>query len=92
MKSLVWGKNDKVNALETLAMESHKVVAQIAATHRDSNDMLAHAPTITHKNQKPPWTAEQGPRASGAPPGPQTITHNDKKIALVLFLASGFAI
>ena len=73
-------------------MESHKVVAQIAAIHRDSNDMLAHAPTITHKNQEPPWTAEQGPRASRAPLGPQTITHNEEKIALVLFLASGFAI
>ena len=62
------GKNQKVNALETPAMKSH---AQTAATHRDSNDVLAHAPTITHKNQE---------------------HHNEEKIALVLFLASGFAI
>ena len=39
------GKNGKVNALETPAMKSH---AQTA----DSNDVLAHAPTITHKNQE----------------------------------------
>ena len=59
------GKNDKVN---TPAMKSH---AQTA----DSNEVQAHAPTITHKNQEP-----------------QTITHNKEKIALVLALASGFAI
>ena len=37
---------------------------------------LAHAPNICHKKQEPP----------------QTITHNEEKIALVLALASGFAI
>ena len=52
-------------------MKSH---AQ-TTTHRDSNNVLAHAPTITHKNQEP-----------------QTITHNEEKIALVLALAGGFAI
>ena len=39
---------------------------------RNSNDVLSHAPNISHK--------------------PKTITHNDKKIALVLSLAGGFAI
>ena len=68
------GKNDKVNAP---TMKSH---AQTAA---NSNDVLTHAPVISH-NQEPPW--------SGAPPGLKTITHNDEKIALVLTLASGFAI
>ena len=41
---------------------------------------LAQKPNITHKNQEAPQ--------SGAPPG----SHNEEKIALVLFLASGFAI
>ena len=65
------GKNDKVNSLETPAMKS----PQTAASHRDSNDMLAQKLTINHKNQEP-----------------QTITHNEKNIALVIFLAGGFAI
>ena len=41
---------------------------------------LAHAPNISHNQE---------------PPGPQTTTHighNEEKITLVLFLASGFAI
>ena len=59
------GKNDKVN---TPAMNSHPQTA-------DSNEVQAHTPTITHKNQEP-----------------QTITHNEENIALVLALASGFAI
>ena len=59
------GKNVEVNAP---TMKSH------AQTVANSNDVLAHAPTITHNQE------------------PQTITHNDEKIALVLFLASGFAI
>ena len=37
---------------------------------------LAHAPNTSHKKQEPP----------------QAITHNKEKIALVLALASGFAI
>ena len=44
------GKNDKVNAP---AMKSHNVLAQTAATHRDSNEVQAQKPTITHKNQEP---------------------------------------
>ena len=41
---------------------------------------LAKKPNISHKKQEPPW--------SGTPLG----SHNEEKIALVLFLASGFAI
>ena len=58
------GKNERVNAP---AMKSHQTT--------NSNEVQAHAPTITHKNQKP-----------------QTITHNEEKISLVLFLAGCFAI
>ena len=46
-----------------------------AQTAANSNNVLTHAPTISHK--------------------PQTTTnigHNSEKIALVLALASGFAI
>ena len=67
------GKNVEVN---TPAMISTQTAA-------NTNDVLTHAPTITH-NQEPLW--------SRAPPGPKTITHNDEKITLVLALASGFAI
>ena len=51
---------------------------------------LAHAPNISHKNQEPPWLHTITPW-SGDPPGPHN-SHNDEKIALVLALASGFAI
>ena len=51
-------------------------------SHKGSNEVLllrlACTPNISHKNQEPP--------------GPHTITHNNEKIALVLALASGFAI
>ena len=42
------GKNDKVNSLEAPAMKSHKVLAQMSATHKD----LEQKPTITHKEEK----------------------------------------
>ena len=62
--------------------KNEKVNAPAMKSHKvtrtaDSHYVLAHAPTITHNEE------------------PKTITHighNDEKIALVLFLASGFAI
>ena len=42
------GKNDKVNALESPAIKSHKVLEQTAVTHKDSEQK----PTITHKEEK----------------------------------------
>ena len=63
-------KDDEVN-LTIPAVKSHKVT-QTAA---NSNDVLSHAPNISHKPQEP-----------------KTITHNDEKIALVLFLVGGFTI
>ena len=65
------GKNVEVNTPE---MKS----TQIAATHRDSHHVLAHAPAMSHKKQEPQIIIP--------------IDHNDEKIALVLALASGFAI
>ena len=47
--------------------------------------MKSHAqPTHDHESQKPTITHKKQE--------PQTITYNEEKIALVLFLASGFAI
>ena len=77
------GKNEKVN---TLAMKSHK----LAQTATNSNDVLGpQAPlakprSVVHRAQVPIITHKNQK--------PKTITHNDEKIALVLFLASGFAI
>ena len=76
------GKNVEVN---TPAM----ITTQIAA---NSNDVLGHR-TQPHGTQAP--TITHGvPRAHRAHKSqePKTITHNDEKIALVLALASGFAI
>ena len=60
--------------------KNEKVNAPAMKSHRysktNSLQGLAHAPNMSHKKQEPP----------------QTITHNEEKIALVLALASGFAI
>ena len=74
-KKFSLGKNEKVNSLEArsaLQVETHAMKSPQTA---DSNEVQAHAPTITHKNQEP-----------------QTITHNEEKIALIIFLMGGFAI
>ena len=69
-------KNENVN-LTAPAMRSYKVTQ----TATNSSNVLpprgSHAPNISHNQE---------------PLGPHTITHNDEKIALVLALASGFAI
>ena len=46
------GKNEKVN-LVVPAMESHKVTETAARPKRNSNDVLSHAPNISHKPQEP---------------------------------------
>ena len=51
-------------------MKSHKEAQTATRPKCNSNDVLSHAPNISHKPQEP-----------------KTITHNDKKIALVLALA-----
>ena len=60
--------------------KNDKVNAPAMKSHKysktNSLQVLAHTPNIPHKKQEPP----------------QTITHNEEKIALVLSLASGFAI
>ena len=73
-EKFILGKNEKVN-LMVPATKSHKVTQTAARPKCNSNDVLSHAPNISHKPQEP-----------------KTRTHNDKKIALVLALAGGFAI
>ena len=46
------GKNVEVN-LTVPAIESHKVMQTAARPKRNSNDVLSHAPAISHKPQKP---------------------------------------
>ena len=69
------GKNGKVNSMEAPAIKSTQTATRPELRKCNSNDVLAHAPNISHKNL-----------------GPHTKTHNDEKIALVLFLTCGFTI
>ena len=61
--------------------KNEKVNASAMKSHKTNSLGLAHAPNISHKKQEP-----------------QTITHighhghNEEKIALIIFLTSGFAI
>ena len=82
-------KNEKVNAL---AMKSHKV----AQTATNSNDVLDPQAPLARPHWRSPARryTEHKYQLSLIKKNqkPKTITHNDEKIALVLFLASGFAI
>ena len=48
--------------------------------------------TATNSNDALPPRGSHAPNISHKNPGTHIITHNDEKIALVLALASGFAI
>ena len=82
------GKNVKINSLtldpRTPLRREPVISTPKMKSHKysktNSLQGLAHAPNISHKKQEPPQ--------SGTPPG----SHNEEKIALVLALASGFAI
>ena len=76
------GYNNKILVSDLVWGKMKKLMHPAMKSHKvtrtaDSHYVLAHSPTITHNEE------------------PKTITHighNDEKIALVLFLASGFAI
>ena len=72
------GKNDEVK-LMVPAIKNHRVTQTAARPKRNSN--YVPAPHGSH-----------APNISQKNPRPHTITHNNEKIALVFFLASGFAI
>ena len=50
--NFILGKNEKVN-LTVPAMKSHEVTQIAARPKLNSNDVLSHAPAISHKNQEP---------------------------------------
>ena len=74
----ILGKNEKVNSLETPAIKNHKVT------------QTAFRPELCKHNSN--GVLSHAPNISHKPQEPKTITHNDKKIALVLSLAGGFVI
>ena len=82
----ILGKNDEVN-LAVPAMKSHKTNSLETPAIKNHKTNFIEPTTIT---------AIQGlthtPAISQKNQKPQTITHNEEKIALVLALAGGFAI
>ena len=84
-EKFILGKNENVNSVPL--MKSHKVTQTAARAKRNSNDVLSHAPNISHGVTQRP----RGRRAH-KPQEPQPITHNEEKVALVLFIAGGFVI
>ena len=70
------GKNEKVNSLETAAMKSHKY-SKINSLQGLTKPTISHGVTQHRVHKKQE---------------PHTVTHNEEKIAFVLFMAGGFAI
>ena len=81
----ILGKNEKVNSLETPAIKNHK-----------ANSLETPAMKSTQTAAKPKHNSidvlSHAPAISQKHQKSKTITHNNKKIALVLALAGGFAI
>ena len=50
-EKFILGKNEKVNSVPV--MKSHKVTQTATRPKRNSNDVLSHAPNISHKPQEP---------------------------------------
>ena len=74
------GKNDKVNLTEP-AIKNHK-------TNSLETPAIKSTQTATNSND----VLSHAPAISQKNQEPKTITHNDEKKALVLFLAGGFTI
>ena len=72
------GKNDEVNSLETPAIKTNSLETPAIKNHKTNS---IKPTTITH-----------APAISQKNQKPQTITHSDEKISLVLALVGGFAI
>ena len=79
------GKNDEVNSFETPAIKNHKTnsleTPAMKSTQTAARPMHNSIDVLLH-----------APAISQKHQKSKTITHNDKKIALVLALAGGFAI
>ena len=74
----ILGKNDEVNSLKIPAIETNSLGTPAIKNHKTNS---IKPTTITH-----------APAISQKNQKPQTITHSDEKIALVLALAGGFGI
>ena len=72
------GKNDEVNSLETPAIKTNSLETPAIKNHKTNS---IKPTTITH-----------APAISQKNQKPQTTTHSDEKISLVLALVGGFAI
>ena len=83
-EKFILGKNEKVNSVPV--MKIHKVTQTATRPKCNSNNVLS-APAIFHGVTQRPWACR-----AHKPQEPQSITHNEEKIVLVLFIASGFAI
>ena len=68
-------------------MKSHKITQTAARPKCSSNDVLSDVPNISYGVAQRLWG-----RRAHKPQEPQPITHNEEKVALVLFIAGGFAI
>ena len=80
-EKFILGKNEKVNSVPVMKIQ--KVTQTAARPKHNSNDELS-TPAISYGVAQRPWAHK--------PQEPQSITHNEEKIVLVLFIASGFAI
>ena len=81
------GKNDEVN-LMTLASKNHKTNSLEAPAMKGTKTATRPEPHKRNSND----VLTQAPAISQKNQEPKTITHKDKKIALVMALAGGFAI
>ena len=85
MVTLVWGKNENVNSLETPAIKNHKTNSlEVQST------LQAEPTTIESHSNTAHWLdpGRTPLRGTHAP----TISHKDEKTALILFLIGGFAV
>ena len=83
--NFILGKNDEVNSLETPTIKNHK-------TNSLETPAMKSTQTATRPKCNSIDVLSHSPAISQKHQKSKTITHNDKKIALVLALACGFAI
>ena len=82
--NFILGKNENVN-LTASAIKNHK-------TNSLETPAMKSTQTATRPNRNSNDVLSHTPAISQKNQEPQTITHNNEKIALVLALAGGFAI
>ena len=82
------GKNDEVNSLKTPAIETNSLETPAIKNHKTNS---LETPAIeSHSNTA--WGLTQAPTISHGHKVPALTVHEEKKIALILFLTDGFTI